>query len=76
MVKEYLKSELDAFEGEFVSADDVNNWMNHLKKECKVKGKNLFMGMRAVLTGSTHGPDLKILVSLIPVKYLKERVSR
>ena len=40
----------------------VSEWMNLLKKEHKIKGKNLFKGTRAVLTGRAEGPDLKTLL--------------
>ncbi len=73
-IREYLKSELSKATGEYLSVDTVNAWMDHIKKELKIKGKPLFMGTRAVLTGQCHGPDLQILVSLTPVELLRRRV--
>lgn len=73
-IREYLKSELSKATGEYLSVDTVNAWMDHIKKELKIKGKPLFMGTRAVLTGQCHGPDLQILVSLTPIETLKQRV--
>lgn len=73
-IREYLKSELSKTTGEYLSVDTVNAWMDHIKKELKIKGKPLFMGTRAVLTGQCHGPDLQILVSLTPIELLKQRV--
>ncbi len=75
-VKAYLKqalSELPAGQ-EYVDPTMVNNWMEGLKK-AGVKGKNLFMGMRVVLTGLDHGADLKNVVALTPVSLLKARLQ-
>lgn len=74
---QYISDELAKIpEEEKVSVENVEAWMGHLKKELKIKGKPLFMGTRAVLTGQTHGPDLKLLVALTPVKVLKNRLSQ
>ena len=45
--------------------------MNILKKEHKIKGKNLFMGLRVVLTGMCHGSDLTRLIPLTPIKVIQ-----
>lgn len=74
-IAEFIKSELDKKTDEFVGADDFSDWMNHCKKELSIKGKPLFMGFRYVLTGQDHGPDLKVLIPLVPVKILKERLK-
>lgn len=73
-IKEYLGQELSKLTTDYVDVDTVNGWMDHIKKELKIKGKPLFMGTRAVLTGQCHGPDLQVLVSLTPVSILKQRV--
>ena len=53
----------------------VGQWMDLLKKEHKIKGKNLFKGTRAVLTGSAEGPDLKTLLALTPISIVKTRLG-
>lgn len=63
-------------EDQKIAVETLEDWMAHLKKELKIKGKPLFMGTRAVLTGQTHGPDLKLLVTLTPVRVLKARLSQ
>lgn len=73
-IRSYLKEQLASTTSDYLSVDTVNAWMNHIKTELKIKGKPLFMGTRAVLTGQCHGPDLQILVSLTPVSVLKQRV--
>jgi glutamyl/glutaminyl-tRNA synthetase len=50
--------------------------MESVKKEMGVKGKPLFMGVRAALTGHDHGPDLKFLIPLTPVHVLKKRIQQ
>jgi len=74
-VKEYLKSQVDALSSDFITEDQVGEWMNYLKKDLKIKGKPLFMGMRVCLTGRAHGPDLKTVVSLTPISIVKERLN-
>lgn len=73
-IREYLKGELAKTTAEYIDVATVGTWMDHIKKELKIKGKPLFMGTRAVLTGQCHGPDLPILLSLTPVSILKQRV--
>lgn len=69
-----LKDELDKVDS--LNEDVIGNWMNLLKKEHKIKGKNLFKGTRAVLTGSAEGPDLKTLLALTPIEIVKSRLGK
>lgn len=72
----YIQGEVEKFNGEFVTENELNTWMDHAKKELGVKGKPLFQGVRAALTGHDHGPDLKFLIPLTPVSVLKKRVHQ
>jgi nondiscriminating glutamyl-tRNA synthetase len=72
----YIDAELSKVTSEYISADQLNAWMEHVKKEIGVKGKPLFMGIRATLTGKDHGPDLKLLIPLTPVSVIKKRVAQ
>ncbi|MBT3584412.1 MAG: glutamate--tRNA ligase [Halobacteriovoraceae bacterium] len=77
-IKAYLSSEIQKLVGSGVksaSAEDFSGWMNHIKKELGIKGKPLFMGMRVVLTGQCHGPDLKVLIPLTPLEVLGKRLA-
>ena len=74
-VKEYLATQVNALSVDFITEDQVGEWMNYLKKELKIKGKPLFMGMRVCLTGRAHGPDLKTVVALTPISIVKERLK-
>jgi glutamyl-tRNA synthetase len=40
-------------------------WMNEVKAETDLKGKDLFMPIRRALTGQDHGPELKDLILLM-----------
>ena len=40
-------------------------WMDQVKEETGVKGKDLFMPIRRALTGQEHGPELKELILLM-----------
>lgn len=74
-IKDYISGELAGFSGDNVDADTFSAWMDHCKKELKIKGKPLFMGFRGVLTGQNHGPDLKVLIPLTPIEVLKKRIA-
>jgi glutamyl-tRNA synthetase len=75
-IKDYIQGQLESVTTEFVDADTFSQWMNHCKKELKIKGKPLFMGFRGVLTGQNHGADLKVLIPLTPVSVLKTRIAK
>ncbi len=77
-IKEYLSTKVtEMINGgtEFATEDDFNEWSNHIKKELKIKGKFLFMGMRGVLTAQAHGSDLKTTVTLTPLKVFQARLG-
>jgi glutamyl-tRNA synthetase len=76
-IRDYLNSEiLKAKEAgkKFVTEEDLNTWSNHVKGELKIKGKQLFMGMRSVLTHQAHGPELKFIIPLTPIEILEKRI--
>lgn len=77
-IQEYLAGEIAKASAEgkkFVTEADYNLWSDHVKGELKIKGKQLFMGMRAVLTMQAHGPDLKHIIPLTPIEVLAKRVN-
>ena len=76
VIKSLVQENLKSISGEYLSKDDLSSWMNTLKKEHKIKGKNLFMGLRVVLTGMCHGSDLTRLIPLTPVKVIQSRVEK
>ncbi len=61
-----------AFEGELVALGSsvlTREWVEAAQKRVAektgAKGKGLFMPLRAVLTGKTHGPDLKQILPIL-----------
>ncbi|HOW76718.1 MAG TPA: glutamate--tRNA ligase [Candidatus Competibacteraceae bacterium] len=46
-----------------------------LKQRTGVKGKNLFMPLRAALTGETHGPELARILALLPPEAVRQRLE-
>lgn len=75
-IVDYIAGEVEKISTAFITEAELNNWMEHAKKELGVKGKPLFQGVRAALTGKDHGPDLKILIPLTPVNVIKKRLSQ
>ncbi|MFZ4714110.1 MAG: glutamate--tRNA ligase [Bacteriovoracaceae bacterium] len=73
---EYLLTAVSGVTTPFITTAQFDEWSNHIKNELKIKGKPLFMGMRAVLTGHGHGPDLKVILPLTPIGILKNRVHQ
>ncbi|OUR96953.1 glutamate--tRNA ligase [Halobacteriovorax marinus] len=77
-IRDYVKtrvSEIKASGSENITSEEFKEIMNHLKKELKIKGKPLFMGLRVVLTGKTHGPDLSKAIPLTPISTIEKRLS-
>ncbi|MFC4778076.1 glutamate--tRNA ligase [Paenibacillus sp. GCM10023252] len=47
------------------TADGIKDMIKSVQKETGCKGKQLFMPIRAALTGQTHGPDLNQTIALL-----------
>jgi glutamyl-tRNA synthetase len=73
---EYINNEVSKVTTDFITEAELNGWMDYVKKEMGVKGKPLFQGIRAALTGKDHGPELKIMIPLTPVNVIKKRVAQ
>ena len=50
-------------------------FIDDLKTRSGVKGKALFMPLRAALTGETHGPELARIIALMPAAILRRRLQ-
>jgi len=70
-VRDWLKNQ----SGDFLESKALETLINEVKEKCQVKGKPLFMGIRVTLTGKDHGPELKDLIPLTPLKILKARLG-
>ena len=78
IMRDYLFSELNLLQtaGKIYPAmEDVAAWIQHIKKELKIKGAALFKGVRFILTGEKEGIDLKTLISLTKIEVLLKRIS-
>ena len=53
----------------------VGAMFKEIQKEKAIKGKNLFMGTRVLLTGQMHGPDINKLLTLLGKEKLLRRLS-
>lgn len=62
---------LEAFE-----ADGIKAAMKAVQKSTGQKGKNLFMPIRAAVTGQTHGPDLPQSIELLGREKVQKRISK
>ena len=60
---------------ETLGADAWSVWTNAVKERTGAKGKALFMPLRHILTGQTHGPDMASLVPLIGRERIVKRLA-
>ena len=57
------------------AADDFRSYAKAVGQAADVKGKGLFMPLRAALTGEAHGPEMSQLFPLIGVERARSRLS-
>ncbi|MDR1774518.1 MAG: glutamate--tRNA ligase [Clostridioides sp.] len=50
---------------EDLNAENGQAVLKSIQKEYKIKGKNLYMGSRIMLTGQMHGPDLPLVMEVL-----------
>ena len=67
-----------AFINELNQVEEVNTEfaktiMKKVQKTTGVKGKNLFMPVRAILTGNVHGPELVNVIEILGKENLLKR---
>lgn len=67
--------ELENYE-EDLSEGDFRLLVDHLKKQTKFKGKQLFLPLRLALTGSEEGPELANLFASLGKEKTMERLNR
>ncbi len=70
---EALKNELA--EIEVVDEEFAKTIMKKVQKATGVKGKNLFMPVRAILTGNVHGPELVHVIQILGKDGLLKRLD-
>ena len=69
-----FKNQLEALET--FDAASIKSAIKAVQKETGAKGKNLFMPIRVVTTGQTHGPELADAISLIGKEKVIARVGK
>ena len=84
-VKEILKLEhvqdlLNTFKNKINSAEVVDavfgkKVFKMIQKETGVKGKNLYMPIRAALTGQLHGPDIDKTIAILGRENINKRIE-
>ncbi|MEM8916142.1 MAG: glutamate--tRNA ligase family protein, partial [Pseudomonadota bacterium] len=62
---DFVSHAADLLPAEPWDAETWSSWIAEVKGATGRKGKNLFMPLRAALTGEEHGPELAVLLPLI-----------
>jgi nondiscriminating glutamyl-tRNA synthetase len=76
-VPEVLASFLNKLDTlETLEADTLRDIFKQVQKETGHKGKQLFMPVRAAVTGVVHGPDLRESLALIGLETVKSRLQQ
>lgn len=72
-LSELLEAKLEVISN--VTEEFVGSMFKEIQKENGIKGKNLFMGTRVLLTGQMHGPDIKKSLTLLGKEKLILRIK-
>jgi nondiscriminating glutamyl-tRNA synthetase len=73
VVKSFLQQ---VSEAEQFSVEVMPSLLKHVQKETGYKGKQLFMSIRAALTGQVHGPDLNVSLYLLGKEKVVSRLQK
>ncbi len=84
-VKETLKQEhvghlLNIFKEKVIGAEEINDEFGKkvfkmIQKEAGIKGKKLYMPIRAALTGQLHGPDIDQVIVILGRENIIKRIE-
>jgi len=77
---EHVKHLISVFEDkiknvENLNSDSIKMLFKEIQKETGYKGKNLFMPIRVVLTGKTHGPELMEIIEIVGKENILKRLE-
>lgn len=75
VIRDFLRVKLSPLSADFLTPTEWEQISASVKAELKLKGKELFQGMRLCLSAQAHGPDLKELIPLTPLSVLKMRLG-
>ena len=70
---EALKSKIATIDK--ITPDFVSAMFKEIQKENGIKGKNLFMGTRVIITGQNHGPDIPMVLTLLGKEKVLSRID-
>ncbi|MBP2027930.1 nondiscriminating glutamyl-tRNA synthetase [Acetoanaerobium pronyense] len=70
---EALKAKISAKDE--ITPDFVSSMFKEIQKEKGIKGKNLFMGTRVIITGQNHGPDIPMVLTLLGKEKVLSRID-
>ncbi len=74
--KTVLKSLYDKLSHEKeLTAEVFQNIQKSIQKETGIKGKNLFMPIRSVLTGRLHGPEMYLVAPILGLEKCLSRIN-
>ncbi len=59
-----------------ITPDFVSAMFKEIQKEQGIKGKNLFMGTRVIITGQNHGPDVPMVLTLLGKEKALARIEQ
>lgn len=81
MKLEHMMELADELEAKITAADTitpdfVSAMFKEIQKEKGIKGKNLFMGTRVIITGQNHGPDIPMVLSLLGKEKALSRIEQ
>ncbi|MPW27367.1 glutamate--tRNA ligase [Alkalibaculum sp. M08DMB] len=68
-----LTSEIERLDT--VTPENIKKIFKIIQKEHGIKGKNLYMPVRVITTGETHGSDLMMIMSILGKEILLKRIN-
>lgn len=77
---EHIPTLINVLEEKISNTEEVNEafvkgMFKEIQKEHGIKGKNLFMGTRIILTGQMHGPEIPLVLSVLGKERCLSRIS-
>lgn len=79
--KDHVSQLAEAFKNalgeiEEVDSEFASTIMKRIQKETGIKGKDLYMPTRAILTGNVHGPELNNVIELLGKEEILNRIEK
>lgn len=73
--QEFLKTAATLLPPSPFTEETWKTWADQIKEATGRKGKDLFMPLRRAITGFDHGPEMKLLLPLIPRETILKRLE-